>query len=247
MGFMSRGRTVFAVVALASFALAPAPVRADNGPVIVIPSRPGIPVIINGRDASYAVVEGDWGLFRPGAVPVTVTGGSPVLPNEVYRRRNSYIPKYGRAPERGRYEVEPPADRALPEPAESFSREWSTSSDTAAPVTITDPATFPNYMNGGINGALINNNSNNSNNRNSGNTNTNSNNSQNTNYNNSSINNNNTNSNNTNTTTTTTNTNSNNTNTSNTNSNNTSNANSNNNSSRNTIGSYNNSRRHRYH
>jgi len=218
-------------VALASFALAPAPVRADSGPVIVIPSRPGIPVIINGRDASYAVVEGDWGLFRPGAVPVTVTGGSPVLPNEVYRRRNSYIPKYGRAPERGRYEVEPPADRALPEPAESFSREWSTSSDTAAPVTITDPATFPNYMNGGINGALINNNSNN---RNSGNTNTNSNNSQNTNYNNSTISNNNTNSNNTNATTT------------NVNSNNTSNTNSNNNSSRNTIGS-NNGRRYRYH
>ena len=231
MGFMSRGRTVFAVVALASFALAPAPVRADSGPVIVIPSRPGIPVIINGRDASYAVVEGDWGLFRPGAVPVTVIGGSPVLPNEVYRRRNSYIPKYGRAPERGRYEVEPPADRALPEPAESFSREWSTSSDTAAPVTITDPATFPNYMNGGINGALINNNSNN---RNSGNTNTNSNNSQNTNYNNSTISNNNTNSNNTNATTT------------NVNSNNTSNTNSNNNSSRNTIGS-NNGRRYRYH
>ena len=228
---MSRGRTVFVAVALASFALAPAPVRADNGPVIVIPSRPGIPVIINGRDASYAVVEGDWGLFRPGAVPVTVTGGSPVLPNEVYRRRNSYIPKYGRAPERGRYEVEPPADRALPEPAESFSREWSTSSDAAAPVTITDPATFPNYMNGGINGALINNNSNN---RNSGNTNTNSNNSQNTNYNNSTISNNNTNSNNTNATTT------------NVNSNNTSNTNSNNNSSRNTIGS-NNGRRYRYH
>jgi len=231
MSFMSRGRMAFVVVALASFALAPAPVRADSGPVIVIPSRPGIPVIINGRDASYAVVEGDWGLSRPGAVPVIVIGGSPVLPNEVYRRRNSYIPKYGRAPERGRYEVEPPADRALPEPAESFSREWSTSSDTAAPVTITDPATFPNYMNGGINGALINNNSNN---RNSGNTNTNSNNSQNTNYNNSTISNNNTNSNNTNATTT------------NVNSNNTSNTNSNNNSSRNTIGS-NNGRRYRYH
>ncbi len=228
---MSRGRMAFVVVALASFALAPAPVRADSGPVIVIPSRPGIPVIITGRDAAYAVFEGDWGLSRPGAVPVIVIGGSPVLPNEVYRRRNSYIPKYGRAPERGRYEVEPPADRALPEPAESFSREWSTSSDTAAPVTITDPATFPNYMNGGINGALINNNSNN---RNSGNTNTNSNNSQNTNYNNSTISNNNTNSNNTNATTT------------NVNSNNTSNTNSNNNSSRNTIGS-NNGRRYRYH
>ena len=99
---MSRGRTVFVVVALAGFALAPVPVRADNGPVIVIPSRPGIPIVINGRDASYAVVEGDWGLSRPGAVPVTVIGGSPLVPNSVYRPRNSYIPRYGRAPERGR-------------------------------------------------------------------------------------------------------------------------------------------------
>ena len=145
---MSRGRTAFVVVALASFALAPALARADSGPVIVIPSRPGIPVIINGRDASYAVVEGDWGLSRPGAVPVTVIGGSPILPNPVYTRRNSYHPKYGRAPERGRNEVEPPADRPLPDPAESFSRSWSTSSDTdTVPATITDPATFPQNFN----------------------------------------------------------------------------------------------------
>src|ERR1700712_70225 len=218
MDFMSRlAATSFAMVLAGLAAYAPA--RADSGPVIVIPSRPGIPVIINGRDASYAVVEGDWGLSRPGAVPVTVYGGSPVLPNEVYRRRNAYIPKYGRAPERGRYEVEPAADRALPEPAEDFSRSWSTSSDTAAPATITDPATFPNNMNG-VNGALINNNSNN---RNSGNTNTNSNNSQSNNYSNSTISNNNTNSNNT----STNNTNSNNTN------NNRNNTNSNNNASNN--------------
>ena len=51
----------------ASPSLAAAPARADSGPVIVIPSRPGVPVVINGRDASYAVVEGDWGLARPGA------------------------------------------------------------------------------------------------------------------------------------------------------------------------------------
>ena len=167
---MSRGRMAFAVVALASFALAPAPVRADSGPVIVIPSRPGVPVVINGRDASYAVVEGDWGLSRPGAVPVTVIGASPIMPNDVYRRRNSYIPRYGRVPERGRYEVEPAADRALPEPAESFSRSWSTSSDVTpanntprpssnraqpinstdpdtVPATITDPETFPQNFN----------------------------------------------------------------------------------------------------
>ena len=47
---------------LVAFAAA-APARADEeGPVIVIPTRPGVPVVINGRDASYAVVEGDWGL-----------------------------------------------------------------------------------------------------------------------------------------------------------------------------------------
>jgi len=86
--------------------------------VIVIPSRPGVPVVSNGRDASYAVVEGDWGLSRPGAVPITVFGGSPILPKAVYTRRHSYLPKYGRVPERGRIEIEPAADRALPEPAE---------------------------------------------------------------------------------------------------------------------------------
>jgi len=225
---MSRVSACFGMVLAAVAVFASAPARADSGPVIVIPSRPGIPVVINGRDASYAVVEGDWGLSRPGAGVVTVIGGMPVLPNSVYTRRNSYHPKYGRAPLRGRNEIEPAADRALPDPAEDFSRSWSTSSDMAAPATITDPATFPNNMNG-INGALINNN--NSNNRNSGNTNTNSNNSQSTNYNNSTISN--TNSNNP----TTTN--------NNTNSNNTTNTNSNNNSSRNTIGN-NGGRRHHY-
>jgi len=37
---------------------------ADGAPVIVIPGRPGVPIIINGVDASYAVVEGDWGLGK---------------------------------------------------------------------------------------------------------------------------------------------------------------------------------------
>ena len=30
----------------------------------VIPGRPGVPIIINGVDASYAVVEGDFGLGK---------------------------------------------------------------------------------------------------------------------------------------------------------------------------------------
>jgi len=118
--------------------------RADEGPVIVIPTRPGVPVIINGRDASYAVVEGDWGLARPGAGRVTVIGGSPILPSPVYAPRNHYIPRYGYAPPRGRLEIEPPANRRLPPPAESYFRSWSTSPDpNPAPATVTDPETYP--------------------------------------------------------------------------------------------------------
>jgi hypothetical protein len=138
------------------------PVRADHAAVIVIPSRPGIPVVIDGRDASYAVVEGDWGLFRPGHMPVTVYGGWRQGPSDVYARRPSYHPRYGAPPPRGRNEIEPPPDRALPEPAESYSRSWSTSSDVqpapppppgrarsfeppgdGVPATVTDPQTFP--------------------------------------------------------------------------------------------------------
>lgn len=152
---MARLFTASLALGLAGLAaLAAAPARAEGeGPVIVIPSRPGVPVVINGRDASYAVVEGDWGLSRPGAVPVTVIGGSPILPNAVYSQRHSYHPKYGRAPQRGRMEIEPAADRALPDPAESFSRTWSSSSSDVTPAsdtphaTVTDPATYPQNFN----------------------------------------------------------------------------------------------------
>jgi hypothetical protein len=127
---MSRCPAALAAILSGLAVLAAAgPACADSGPVIAIPSRPGVPVVINGCDASYAVVEGDWGLARPGHMAVTVIGCAPLLPNYVYSERNSYHPKYGRAPLRGRNEVEPPPDRALPEPAESFSRSWSTSSD----------------------------------------------------------------------------------------------------------------------
>ena len=134
---MSRAGASFALLLAGFAAFATASARADSGPVIVIPSRPGVPVVINGRDASYAVVEGDWGLSRPGAAPVTVIGGSPLLPNAVYTRRHAYHPKYGRVTERGRVEIEPSADRALPEPAESFSRSWSTSRPRTTRSAIT--------------------------------------------------------------------------------------------------------------
>ena len=114
-------RVAFAVAGFA--AAATAPVRAE-GPVVVNPSRPGIPVVIDGCDASYAVVFGDWGLSRPGAAPATVVGCPPAAPNEVYRERNRYYPKSGHPPKLGRNEVEPSLDRELPKPAESYSRSW---------------------------------------------------------------------------------------------------------------------------
>ena len=51
-------------VTLALFIATTSAAFAGGGFEIVIPGRPGVPVIINGVDASYAVVEGDWGLAR---------------------------------------------------------------------------------------------------------------------------------------------------------------------------------------
>jgi hypothetical protein len=156
---MARSPAVSLVALICGFSVIAAivPVCAQTGPVIAIPSRPGVPIVIHGRDASYAVVEGDWGLARP-SIGVTVIGSMPILPNPVYEPRPHYHPKYGRPPERGRHEIEPSPDRALPEPPESFSRSWSTSSQPQparaaprarpynpadVPATVTDPETFP--------------------------------------------------------------------------------------------------------
>jgi hypothetical protein len=147
-----------AVLVCGFAALAPAvAARADNGPVIVIPTRPGVPVIINGVDASYAIVEGDWGLSRPGHGSITIIGGAPVY-DPGYRRA---YPRYGYPPPRGRHEIEFGPDRPLPESAESYSRYWSThpeppmnygvrrvrpAGDSMLPPTITDPETFNQPM-----------------------------------------------------------------------------------------------------
>jgi hypothetical protein len=165
---MAHHSVIFSAALLAGLAIVGATsARADEGPVIVIPSRPGIPVVINGVDASYAIVEGDWGLARPG-IGVTIIGGTPIHPNSVYEPRHPYHPKYGKPPDRGRLEVEPPPNRSMPQPAESFERNWSSSPTTpvpydppaapgsapvmrpmgavpaeAVPATVIDPATFP--------------------------------------------------------------------------------------------------------
>ena len=109
--------------------------RAQDVAVIAIPGNPEVPVIINGRDASYRVVVGDWGLARPGSVPVVVYGP----PAYAEPDGRGYYPSTGRRPRSGRQEVEP-TRRVLPPPAPSYHRSWTTGSN-AEPATI--PPTYP--------------------------------------------------------------------------------------------------------
>jgi hypothetical protein len=110
---------------------------AADGPVRVIPGRPGVPVIINGFDASYTIVEGEWGLDRPGVVSPVIVAGPLITPEPLSYDR--YYPALGRKPGYGRREVEPPADRQLPPPAESYRRFWGSQSDPI-PATMDPPA-----------------------------------------------------------------------------------------------------------
>jgi hypothetical protein len=98
----------------------------SNGPYIVIPGRPGVPIIINGVDASYSVVEGDWGLGKGVHVQPTVYGGRPVIEPTV----GHYYPSSGREPGYGRLEIEP---AGKPRPAESFHESWSVESQPQPP------------------------------------------------------------------------------------------------------------------
>ncbi len=122
-------------------AVAAMPARAGCVPTIVVPGKPGVPVVVNNYDARWATVEGDCGLNRPGHGDTTVIGGRYVGPLQGSARRSSgYYPKDGEKPARGRLEIEPPSDRVLPTPAEDFNRSWSSSSNSR-PVP---PADLPN-------------------------------------------------------------------------------------------------------
>jgi hypothetical protein len=116
---MRVGVTLAILMAMTSTAFA------GGGFEIVIPGRPGVPVIINGVDASYAVVEGDWGLGKGNHVEPTVYSGRYVDP---VPRVGHYYPSAGRMPGYGRLEIEPPANRRLPQPAESYHQSWSAQS-----------------------------------------------------------------------------------------------------------------------
>lgn len=132
-------RLVHAAVVLAVSA-SPAP--AQRAPVIVIPGKPGVPVLMNGVDVSWSVIEGEFGLDRPNAVTETVIYRPVAIPVLYYAPGYSdsgYFPRTGRRPGYGRLEVVPPPNRPLPPPAPTYFRKWSSES---APGPTTEYAPF---------------------------------------------------------------------------------------------------------
>jgi len=118
-------------------AVTTSPALAQREPQIVIPGRADVPVIINGINASWGVVVGEFGLDRPGEMaPVVIY--QPLLVSTPYYVP-SYFPKDGKKPGYGRLEINPPPDRPLPPPAPTYYRSWSSSSGNSEPVTIMPP------------------------------------------------------------------------------------------------------------
>ena len=114
-----------------------APARAQNEPVIVVPGRPGVPVMMYGVDVSGAVIEGEFGLDRPGQVAPTVimplvSPGVPALPG-------AYFPSTGQKPAYGRLEIVPPGRRG-PQTGAPYMRVWGTESN---PTPATSPLDNP--------------------------------------------------------------------------------------------------------
>ena len=126
-------------------ALTAAPAFAQTGPVIVVPGRPDVPVLMNGVDVSWAVIESDVGLARPTGVltPTVIYRLQPVAlaPYWAGARSNKppFFPTTGKQPGYGRLEIQPAPDRPLPPPAQSYRKSWSSQS---APGPVTD---YPPY------------------------------------------------------------------------------------------------------
>ena len=114
------------------------PAFAQREPEIVIPGRPGVPVMINGVDASWGVVVGEFGLDRPGLLAPTVIY-RPLLIS-VPQFVPGYYPSTGRRPGYGRLEVVPPPGTPKPPPAPTYYRSWSSQS---APGPVTDYPSYP--------------------------------------------------------------------------------------------------------
>jgi hypothetical protein len=111
------------------------PAAFAEGFEVVVPMRPGVPIIINGIDVSYAVLEGDYGLGKGVNNQPTIYGGRLAEPEP---NVGHYYPSLGLKPAYGRLEIEPPANRKLPQPAQSYHESWHAQS---APNPPTLPST----------------------------------------------------------------------------------------------------------
>jgi hypothetical protein len=117
---LAQGLTLGLLAAMTQAALA------SEGFDLVIPGRPGVPILVYGVDISYAVVEGSFGLGKGVQNQPTVFGGRYVDPEP---NVGHYYPSMGLRPGYGRLEIEPPANRKLPKPAASYHQSWSARSD----------------------------------------------------------------------------------------------------------------------
>jgi len=113
----------------------------ETGPVIVVPGRGDVPVVLNGREVVGAVIEGDWGLARPSNINPTVIyrlwpppAGAPPA--------KAYFPSSGRPPKFGRKEAESPPSQSPPPQAQEYHQSWSSQSEPL-PATIPTPYEMP--------------------------------------------------------------------------------------------------------
>jgi hypothetical protein len=105
----------------------------DASPVIVVPGHVGVPVILDGVDATGAVVYGDWGLSRPGHGHLVIEG---VLPPARLPERPRYFPSGGGSAVQEEQESPPPRSRGSS--AADYHRSWTAGSSdlpgTMAPL-----------------------------------------------------------------------------------------------------------------
>jgi hypothetical protein len=123
-----------------------APACAQTGPVIVVPGKPGSPVIINGVVADGAVVYGDWGLGKPNNNGLIIEGAV-YAPPPVATFAPGYFPSTGKPPRVGRQEIEPPPSARRPVNT-NFHRDWSIGSEFNKPVTEYPPFDPPPVIEG---------------------------------------------------------------------------------------------------
>jgi hypothetical protein len=107
--------------------------RADHQPALALDNGRGGPAIVDGYDVNGAVIEGDWGLYRPGAGAVVIYSAPELLaPTPA---PDGYFPYTGRRPHYGRHEVGQPTTWQPPRPAPSYHRSWSAESPESVVTT----------------------------------------------------------------------------------------------------------------